>query len=314
MSKAFVFPGQGSQVIGMGKDFFNNFDVAKRVFQEVDDILKFGLSNIIFEGPQEILTDTENAQPAIMCVSIAILRTLEKESGKKINDLCDYVAGHSLGEYTALCASGALTLSDTAKLLKIRGKAFSEATLMEGGGMCALLGGTIEQVQNFVVNLRNGADKECIQIANDNANGQVVISGSDSLVNKAVEIAKDAGFKKAVKLNVSGAFHSKLMSSAVDVMQDALNAVKINVPLVKFVSNVDARITQDVDRVKQNLLTQINNTVRWRETILLFEKEGVSKIVEFGNKTLAPMVGRTVKDVNIEAMTVSNVEELKLIV
>jgi [acyl-carrier-protein] S-malonyltransferase len=311
MNTAYVFPGQGSQVVGMGKDLYDNFSVAKDVFDEVDSTLNKKLSQIIFEGPQDILTRTENAQPAIMCISLAILRVLQKETGKSIEQLCGYVGGHSLGEYTALCAGGALSLADTTKLLKIRGECFSQASLLNPGTMCVLLGGAIQQVFDLLSKVREGYDDNLVcQIANDNTVGQVVLSGHEELINRAVEIASDLGFKKAVKLNVSGPFHSDLMQPAVEVMQAALNTIKVSMPKINFVSNATAKIANNVDEIKANLITQITIGVRWRETMLLFGKNNVNKIVEIGaGKTLTNMVSRTLE--NAEGISVNNAETLQ---
>ncbi|GMO58918.1 MAG: ACP S-malonyltransferase [Rickettsiales bacterium] len=308
MSVAFVFPGQGSQSVGMAKEFYDNFPIAKQTFEEVDETLKNNLSQIMFEGPIEVLTDTENAQPAIMTAGIAMLRVLEQETGKKINELCDYVAGHSLGEYTALCASGAISLTDTAKLLQVRGKAFANAGLLNAGGMCALLAGTPEMVQDLIVMVKNGSN-DVLEIANDNTKGQYVVSGTESLIDKVAEVATQNGFKKAVKLNVSGAFHSKLMASAVDTMREALSTIEFKTPLVKFISNSNATFTDSPYQIKENLLTQITSTVEWTKTMQLLAKDGVSKIIEVGaGKTLSPLVPRAIE--NVESSNINSIETL----
>ena len=307
MNKAFVFPGQGSQTVGMGKELYENFSVAKEVFKEVDDALGKDLSKIIFEGPQDLLTQTENAQPAIMCTSIAFLRVLEKETGKRIDELCNFVAGHSLGEYSALCASEALTLSDTARLLKIRGESFAEAGKHSKGAMVALVGATIEQAEE-VANKARQAGEVC-QVANDNTVGQVVLSGNENSIDKAVEVATEMKIKRAIKLQVSGAFHSELMKPAVENMQKALADVKISTPKVPLIANVYADKISNPEEIKESLLKQITSRVRWRETMLLFEKNAVEEIVEIGaGKVLTGMVAKTTP--NIKTFTISSIDSL----
>ncbi len=308
MNKAFVFPGQGSQVVGMGKDLYDNFEIAKDVFNEVDSALNKNLSKIIFEGPQDLLTQTENAQPAIMCVSIAILKVLEKESDKSIEKLCNFVAGHSLGEYSALCASESLTLSDTAKLLKIRGESFAEAGKYSKGAMVALVGATIEQAEEVANKARQ--DGEICQVANDNTVGQVVLSGNEKSIDKAVEIATEMKIKRAIKLQVSGAFHSELMKPAVENMKNALAEINISVPKVPLIANVYADKISTPEEIKESLIKQITNRVRWRETMLLFEKNNIEEIVEVGpGKVLTGMVSKTVP--SIKSFAVNSFESLK---
>lgn len=308
MNKAFVFPGQGSQTIGMGKDLYDNFDVAKNVFKEVDNALNKELSKIIFEGPQELLTQTENAQPAIMCVSIAFLRVLEKESGKKIEELCKFVAGHSLGEYSALCASGAISLTDTAKLLKIRGESFAEASKNSNGTMAAI-GASVEEVEEIIKKTKQVESGVC-QIANDNNVGQIVISGDEKTIDKALEIAIEMDIKKVKKLQVSGAFHSELMKPAVENMQKALENVKINTPKVPLIANVYAVQLSDPNKIKEGLLKQITNGVRWRETMILFEKNGIEETVELGpGRILSNMVMKS--GLNIKYFPINSLESLK---
>lgn len=308
MNKAFVFPGQGSQVVGMGKEFYDNFDIAKDVFNQVNEALGKDLSKIMFEGPQDLLTQTENAQPAIMCVSIAILKVLEKESGKKIEELCKYVAGHSLGEYSALCASEALSLQDTAKLLKIRGESFAEAGKNSKGAMVALVGATIEQAEEVANKARQ--DGEICQVANDNTVGQVVLSGNENSIDKAVEVATEMKIKRAIKLPVSGAFHSELMKPAVEKMEKSLVNFDINSPKVPVISNFLAKEETNPTEIKENLLKQITGRVRWRETMLLFEQKCIEEIVEIGSgKVLSGMVARTTP--NIKAYSINSIETLK---
>ena len=308
MNKAFVFPGQGSQTVGMGKDLYDNFDVAKDVFKEVDNALNKDLSKIIFDGPQDLLTQTENAQPAIMCVSIAILRVLEKETGKKINELCKFVAGHSLGEYSALCASGAITLGDTAKLLKVRGESFAEAGKQSKGAMAALVGATIEQAEEVANKARQ--EGEICQVANDNTVGQVVISGNEKSIDEAIKIAGEMKIKRAIKLQVSGAFHSELMKPAVENMKKILGNFKIETPKVPLIANVYAGQVSTPEEIRESLLKQITSRVRWRETMLSFEKNGIEEIVEVGpGKVLTGMVAKTTP--NIKAFAVNSLANLK---
>ena len=307
IENAFIFPGQGSQSIGMAKEFYDNFNEAKLVFEEVNDTLGKDLTKIMFEGPEDLLTDTENAQPAIMTASIAILKVLEKESGKNINELCSYVAGHSLGEYTALCASESLSLRDTARLLKVRGKAFADAGKKNAGIMVALVGATIEQAKEVAEKAK--IDGEICQVANDNTVGQVVLSGHINSMNKAIEVATEMKIKRAIMLKVAGAFHSELMLPAVEEMKEILENVVINVPKVKVIANYTANI-ENVSEIKDNLLKQITGSVKWRETMLLLEKLGMNKFVEIGSaKVLTNMVSKTCSNVN--AIAINSIESMK---
>ena len=305
--KAFLFPGQGSQSIGMAKEFYDNFSIAKEVFEEVNEVLKKDLKKIMFEGPEDILTDTSNAQPAIMTASIAILRVLENESGKKINELCDYVAGHSLGEYSALCAGEALSLADTAKLLMIRGKAFAEAGKKNPGSMAAIIGADFNKVQELVDKAK--LNNEVLCIANDNIVGQIVISGNINSIDNAIKLAAEMGIKRAIKLQVAGAFHSSLMSPAVEEMKEALENIKVNEPKVKVVANYTADV-ENLDDIKNNLINQIVNGVRWRETLDSLKQQGVNSFVEIGNGVvLSKMTSRALPDV--ESLSINSIESLK---
>ena len=304
---AITFPGQGSQIVGMGKDFYDNFSVAKDVFNEVDDALSYKLSDIIFNGPADLLTKTENTQPALMAVSIAIIRVLQKEYDKKITDLCDFVAGHSLGEYSALCAAGSISLYDSAKLLQVRGNAMAKCGEKTSGAMAAILGVDIDTSHKIA---REAAENEICQVANDNSVGQVVISGSVAAIDRSLDIAKKNGAKRAIKLPVSGAFHSNLISDAKIEMKEALDNVNINKPEVSFVANVLAKKVDDPKIIKNLLLDQITSMVRWRETMLLFENNNVNKILEVGSgKVLTGLVGRTCK--NISSGNISDIDGLK---
>lgn len=308
INNAFIFPGQGSQNIGMAKEFYDNFHEAKLVFEEVNDTLGKDLTKIMFEGPEDLLTDTENAQPAIMTASIAILRVLKKESGKNINELCSYVAGHSLGEYTALCASESLSLKDTAKLLKVRGKAFADAGKKNTGTMVALVGATIEQAKEVAKKAK--IEGEICQVANDNTVGQVVLSGHVNSMNKAIEIATEMKIKRAIMLKVAGAFHSELMLSAVEEMKEVLEDVIVNEPKVKVIANYTANI-ESVSEIKDNLLKQITGSVKWRETMLLLEELGINNFVEIGSsKVLTNMVSKTCN--NISAIAINSIEAMKV--
>ncbi|MBU6339689.1 MAG: ACP S-malonyltransferase [Rickettsiales bacterium] len=307
---AIVFPGQGSQAVGMGKNLFDNFSAAKEVFKTVDDILGIKLSQIMFEGPSEELTKTENTQPALMSVSIALTTVLEKEFGKKIEDVCSFVAGHSLGEYSALCATKAITLEETAKLLQIRGAAMSACGQKTEGAMAAVLGVEIAVAEEIA---REAASGEVCQVANDNSVGQVVLSGSKSAILRAVEIAKAKGAKRALPLPVSGAFHSALMLDAQNEMKKALAGADIKSPIVPLVANVTANLVSDSNQIRDLLVKQITGSVRWRETMLFMESQGIEEIIEIGSgKVLAGLVSRTCA--NMKSKSIQNSEDLKLIV
>jgi [acyl-carrier-protein] S-malonyltransferase len=310
MKRSFIFPGQGSQTVGMAKEFYDNFAIAKQVFKEVDDILDRDLSKIIFEGPEEVLTNTENSQPAIMTVSIAILEVLKKETGFEIDRLCNAVAGHSLGEYVALYASESLNLKDVTELLRIRGRAFAEAGIESPGLMAALVGATIEQAEDVVE--KSKISGEVLQIANDNTVGQVVISGSVNSIERAIEFATQVGIKKAIKLQVSGAFHSALMLPAVEKMQNTLEQIEIKEPKVSIIANYTAKPEVKTE-IKDNLIKQITGRVRWRETMLNMQSSGIEIFVEIGNgKVLSGMVPRTCPD--IETFNLNSIANLKMFI
>jgi len=304
---AIVFPGQGSQVVGMGKDLYENFDSAKKVFKKVDEILGVNLTKIMFEGPQEELTKTENTQPALMAVSFALIEILEKDFGKKFQDLCALTAGHSLGEYSALCASKALTLEDTAKLLQIRGSEMAKCGQQTAGAMCAILGVEIDVAKEIAQEASKG---DICQVANDNSVGQIVLSGSKIAIERALEIAKTKGAKRAILLPVSGAFHSLLMKEAQEKMAQALAEININQPRVPLVANVSAQIVTEGSQIKNLLIEQITGTVRWRETMLCFEQNGIEEVIEFGaGKVLSGLVSRTCP--NLKSRSIQNSEDLK---
>jgi [acyl-carrier-protein] S-malonyltransferase len=291
----------------MGKDFFENFTCAREVFEEVDDALGENLSKLIFEGPMEDLTLTQNTQPALMATSVAVIRTIEEQSGKKLADMCSFVAGHSLGEYSALCAANAISLSDTAKLLKIRGNAMSDAVPDGKGGMAALIGVDFEQASKIA---KNVSEYGACQAANDNGGGQVVISGDIKAINQAVSVASEYGARKAVKLPVSAPFHSTMMEPAALVMQDALGIVHFNEPSVPLITNVTADIETNPDEIKKLLVAQVTGMVRWRESILKLKNENVEQIFEFGaGKVLSGLVKRI--DKSFASSSIQTVEDME---
>jgi [acyl-carrier-protein] S-malonyltransferase len=285
-----LFPGQGSQAVGMGKALADAFAPAREVFQEVDDALSQKLSKIMWEGPESDLVLTENAQPAIMAASIAVVRVLEREMGLDVAKHARLVAGHSLGEYSALCAAGAFTLADTARLLKTRGQAMQSAVPVGEGGMIALIGAEIEQAED-AARQAAAAGGTCV-VANDNAPGQVVISGSADAIARAPDIAKALGIKRAMPLAVSAPFHSPLMQPAADRMAEVLAAVAIRPLAVPVLANVTAAEANDPEAVRRLLVEQVTCRVRWRESILALKSLGVETTVEFGGKVLTGMVKR----------------------
>ncbi len=310
MKTALVFPGQGSQVVGMGKDLFENFAAAREVFQKTDEILGVNLSKIMFEGPSEELTKTENTQPALMAVSIALTTVLEKEFGKKIEDICSFVAGHSLGEYSALCAAKAISLEETAKLLQVRGREMAKCGEKSQGAMAAILGVEIEVAEAIASEAAQG---DICQVANDNSVGQVVISGSKAAIDRALEIAKAKGAKRAIALPVSGAFHCALMLDAQNQMKIALEKAEIKSPLIPVVANVTANLVTDPNEIRDLLTRQITGAVKWRETMLFMASSGVEEIIEIGSgKVLAGLVGRTCS--NMKSRSIQNSEDLKAFV
>ena len=292
---AFLFPGQGAQAIGMGKDLAENFLVSKNVFEEVNDALGQDLSGLIWDGDIETLTLTENAQPALMATSIAAIKALEAEGIKF--DQASYIAGHSLGEYSALCAAGSLSLTDTAKLLRIRGKAMQDAVPFGLGAMAAILGLDFETVSQ-ITNL--SSDDQICQAANDNDPGQVVISGHKNAVDQTIELAKDAGAKRAVLLPVSAPFHCSLMQPAANIMAKALNDIKLEDPIVPLVANVRANEQNNGDMIKDLLIEQVTGSVRWRESIEFMISKGVSEVFEIGaGKALSGMVRRINREISV---------------
>ena len=292
---AFLFPGQGAQAIGMGKDLAENFVASKNVFEEVNDALGQDLSGLIWDGDIETLTLTENAQPALMATSIAAIKALEAEGIKF--DQASYIAGHSLGEYSALCAAGSLSLTDTAKLLRIRGKAMQDAVPFGLGAMAAILGLDFETVSQITNSSSN--DQIC-QAANDNDPGQVVISGHKNAVEQTIELAKDAGAKRAVLLPVSAPFHCSLMQPAADIMAKALIDIRLKDPIVPLVANVRANEQNNGDIIKDLLIEQVTGSVRWRESIEFMSSKGVSEVFEIGaGKALSGMVRRINREISV---------------
>jgi len=299
MMRAFIFPGQGSQAVGMGKALAEASAAAREVFQEVDEALGQHLSALMFDGPADELTLTANAQPAIMANAIATLRVLEKEGGLKLADKADYVAGHSLGEYSALCAAGALDLATTALLLRHRGEAMQAAVPVGVGAMAALLGADLTIAQKIA---EAAAQGEVCTVANDNDPSQVVISGAKAAIDRAIEIAKDYGAKRAIALPVSAPFHCPLMQPAADAMDKALAEARIDTPLVAVFANVTAQPVSDVDTIRKLLVEQVTGMVRWRESVINMADTGVERFVEFGGKVLSPMVKRIVPDVDTSSV------------
>jgi [acyl-carrier-protein] S-malonyltransferase len=295
MTRAFLFPGQGSQIVGMGKDLADTFATARAVFEEVDDALSQKLSHLMWEGPEAQLTLTENAQPALMATSLAVARVIEAETGKRLADLGVAVAGHSLGEYSALAAVGALTVSDTARLLKRRGQAMQKAVPLGTGAMAALLGVEISVAQEIA---EAAAQGEVCDIANDNGGGQVVLSGTVGAIARAVAFAPTKGVKRALPLPVSAPFHCRLMQPAADTMADALADVSMVRPSLPVVINVTARPEQDTDKLRQSLVEQVTGRVRWSESIAhMANVMGISQFVELGSgKVLTGLVKRIAKD------------------
>jgi len=298
--RAFSFPGQGSQAVGMGKDLADAFPEARAVFAEVDEALGQKLSAIMFAGPAETLTLTENAQPALMAVSMAVIRVLEAK-GVKVQDTAAYVAGHSLGEYSALCAAGVFSLSDAARLLRTRGRAMQQAIPVGQGAMAAILGLDLDTVLKAAEDAGQG---EVCNVANDNAPGQVVISGHVGAVNRAIELLKAAGAKRALPLPVSAPFHCALMKPAADAMQQALDQVKVLEPWVPVVVNVLARPETDPVQIKKCLVEQVTDMVRWTESVKWLASEGgVTELYELGaGKVLTGLAKRIAPDVAATAV------------
>jgi [acyl-carrier-protein] S-malonyltransferase len=290
MKRAFVFPGQGSQTVGMGQALAAAFAPARRLFEEVDEALSQKLSRMMFEGPESHLTLTENAQPALMAASLAVIRVMEAENGFELGREVAYVAGHSLGEYSALAAAGAIAVGDAARLLKIRGQAMQLAVPVGEGAMAALLGLDLDGARSVAAAAAQG---EVCAVANDNAPGQVVVSGHRSAVERAIAMSREHGARRAISLPVSAPFHSPLMAPAADIMEQALDEVTFLPPIVPLVSNVTAKPISEPSAIKRGLVGQVTAMVRWRESVLFLQAAGVVEIVEIGTgRVLAGLVKR----------------------
>ena len=298
--RAFVFPGQGSQKIGMGADLAAASAAAREVFQEVDDVLGQDLSRIMREGPDEELMLTENAQPAIMANAIAVLRVLEREGGVTLTAKCDFVAGHSLGEYTALCAVGAFSLADTARLLKLRGQSMQAAVPVGQGAMAALLGADIEKATAVA---EAAAEGQVCAVANDNDPGQVVLSGHREAIERAIALVKEHGIKRGVLLPVSAPFHCALMAPAADAMAEALAATPPGPLRLPLFANVNAAMVTGPADVQRLLVEQVTGRVRWRESAVAMHEAGVAHFVELGGKVVGPMIKRSAGDVEVTSVT-----------
>ena len=305
--RAFIFPGQGSQAVGMGKALAEASPVAREVFQEVDEALGQHLFKLMSEGPEDQLTLTENAQPAIMANAVATLRVLEKEGSVTLAAKAAYVAGHSLGEYSALCAAGAFDLATAARLLKTRGQAMQAAVPVGVGAMAALLGADIDTAQKLA---DAAAEGEVCTVANDNDPSQVVISGHKGAVERAVAMVKDYGIKRGVLLPVSAPFHCPLMQPAADAMAEALGANPPAAPLVPVIANVTASPVSDADTISNLLVEQVTGRVRWRESVGAMEEIGVTQFVEFGGKVLGPMVKRSASG-DVETVSVISMYDIE---
>ncbi|MGF7153353.1 ACP S-malonyltransferase [Novosphingobium gossypii] len=306
--RAFVFPGQGSQKVGMGAELAAASAVAREVFQEVDDALGQNLLRIMTDGPEDQLLLTENAQPAIMANAIAVLRVLEKEGGIALADKADFVAGHSLGEYTALCAAGAFSLADTARLLKLRGQSMQAAVPLGVGAMAALLGADIEKATALA---EQAAEGQVCAVANDNDPTQVVISGHREAIERAIALVKDHGIKRGIALPVSAPFHCPLMQPAADAMAEALAATAPGPLRVALFANVTAAVVTDPAEVQRLLVEQVTGRVRWRESAIAMREAGVERFVEIGGKVVGPMIKRSAGEVDVTAATsMAEIEEL----
>lgn len=307
MSRAFVFPGQGSQAVGMGREVAEAFAVAKEIFEEIDEALKQNLSRLMFEGPDDELVLTENAQPAIMAVSLAVMRVLSEEGGIDLSQTAAFVAGHSLGEYSALAAVGCLSVTDTAALLKTRGRAMQEAVPLGEGAMAALMGLDLETVRAVA---EEAAGADVCTTANDNAPGQVVVSGTAAAIDRAIEIAKAKGAKRAIILPVSAPFHCTLMAPAADVMADALAGVSMTPLPVPLVANITAQPVTDPGEIRPLLVEQVTGMVRWRECVLTMKELGVDTMVEIGAGKVLSGLGRRI-DADLGAKSVGTPETIE---
>ncbi len=311
MTRAFIFPGQGSQAVGMGQDLAQAFAAAREVFEEVDDALGQSLCRLMAEGPEDELTLTENAQPALMAVSLAVIRVLAAEGSVEAAKDCSYVAGHSLGEYSALAAAGTFNLGDTARLLKTRGRAMQKAVPVGEGAMAAILGLDLEAVEAVAADAADATLGEICAAANDNAPGQIVVSGAKAAVERAIEIAKERGAKRGILLPVSAPFHCQLMTPAAEVMAAALEEVAMQNPGVPLISNVKAGPVSDAGEIRRLLVAQVTGMVRWRESVLVMKENGVDTLIEVGaGKVLTGLTRRIDRELTgIAVGTPGGIEE-----
>jgi [acyl-carrier-protein] S-malonyltransferase len=301
--QAFVCPGQGSQSVGMGHALYSEFAEAREVFDAVDDALGEKLSALMFNGPEDALTLTRNAQPGLMAVSVAVVRVLEARSGRSLATLADYVAGHSLGEYSALAAAGALDVGAAARLLRLRGEAMQTAVPVGEGAMAAILGLSLAAVQTVAADAARDSGAVC-DVANDNAEGQVVVSGARAAVERAVALAKESGAKRSILLPVSAPFHCALMAPAAETMAAALAAAELQAPSVPVIANVAAAPISNPDDIRSSLVAQVTGMVRWRESILWMAQNGINKVVEVGSgKVLSGMNKRIEKSLGSAALS-----------
>ena len=308
MTRAFIFPGQGSQAMGMGKELASAFPVAKQLFEEVDEALSQPLTKLMFEGPEEDLTLTANTQPALMAVSLAIMRILETAGGLAIGDTAKFVAGHSLGEYSALTAAKAFGVADAARILKIRGSAMQEAVPVGEGTMAALMGVEMDVAEEIAAEAAQG---EICTAANDNAPGQIVLSGATAAIERAVEIATEKGAKRSIILPVSAPFHCAMMATVADIMADELAALLIDEPIVPVVANVTADAQSAPDEIRRLLVEQVTARVCWRESVLFMKNNGVDTLVEIGaGKVLTGLARRIDRELNsVSIQTPEDIEE-----
>lgn len=307
MSRAFVFPGQGSQAVGMGRDLATAFPAARQLFEEVDDALEQNLSRLMFEGPGEELTLTENAQPALMAVSLAVVAALRAEAGVDVADAAAFVAGHSLGEYSALAAARAFSVADAARLLKIRGRAMQEAVPVGAGAMAALLGADLDLAHEIA---EEASEAGVCETANDNAPGQVVLSGAKAAVEKAVEIAATKGIRRCVMLPVSAPFHCSMLAPAAEAMAEALASVELAAPVVPVIANVTAGPVNDPAEIKKLLIQQVTSTVRWREGVLAMKARGVDTLAEIGAGKVLTGLARRI-DGDLSGLAVGTPEDIE---
>ena len=306
--RAFLFPGQGSQSVGMGKALADASAAARDVFGEVDEALGQNLFRLMSDGPDEELKLTENAQPAIMAHALAVYRVLTREGGLDLEKAAHFVAGHSLGEYSALAAAGSFGMATTAKLLKLRGQAMQRAVPVGEGAMAALLGADVDLAQRIA---STAAEGEVCEVANDNDPSQVVISGHKGAIDRAIELAKEMGAKRAIALPVSAPFHCTLMQPAADAMAEALAKVTLAAPVVPLYANVTAAATANPDEIRDQLVQQVTGMVRWRESIVNMAAEGVSEFVELGGKVLGPMVKRIAPEAKVTSViTIEDIEAI----